>query len=642
MTATLSALAAAPAHATGSGRTDLGSPTVSGLAERPLADAELWLLWHRDVLLPTGLDVLIDGASALTGDGSFVLLPTRGARARALPGRFDAFVGEYEWPYPIVLRHRGRELRIGALHLRALDALRWALVDAHQHVWLVLGAGHPRMSQDQRQLNLSGAELRIGAALSKWLGAPVLQDQPLATVIGRFPLADSRKVPIADSPVGCPIPARWPGTLIDPNNPSLGHYRADVRLIQVTPLRFLRCRQLAQPDLQCDGPGGVEGEVALAPDAVLQNSGETDAADVPWYPKFLGTLPPYGNDQHPYLVWNLYREDPDGYLLQIGRSGLKHAFVTINNGCTLGCPPPPPANANQVLYPNCSDVYSAGTNDTVQFIGPRSELIPAQGLWARCGSVFDPDCDGVENTPSTQPYQLRLVTRESDIDPAMHPASRYFEDAWYVVRDDINIDNGMAWREVQASFVIDVWNFQFVDTELQNGPMVARWTYAPMVAGERSLSRLRTVEGEFGLGARVEQIGPALWRYRYVLANLDYARTLTSGTPPNLQMQAEHGLNALAVPLVGFAAASNLGFRDGDPSAGNDWNAQLTPSQLRWSAPDGTAELRWSNLISVGFDSTTPPGYGQASVELAGSPGAANASLRTLVPGGEMLADGFE
>ena len=29
------------------------------------------------------------------------------------------------------------------------------------------------------------------------------------------------------------------------------------------------------------------------------------AADIHWYAKFSGNFPPYNNDQHPYLIWNL-------------------------------------------------------------------------------------------------------------------------------------------------------------------------------------------------------------------------------------------------------------------------------------------------------------------------------------------------
>jgi hypothetical protein len=53
---------------------------------------------------------------------------------------------------------------------------------------------------------------------------------------------------------------------------------------------------------------------------------------VPWYSKFSGSFPPYNNDQHPFLVWNMYRV-ANGAIQQIGASGMKHAFLTINSNC---------------------------------------------------------------------------------------------------------------------------------------------------------------------------------------------------------------------------------------------------------------------------------------------------------------------
>lgn len=158
--------------------------------------------------------------------------------------------------------------------------------------------------------------------------------------------------------------------------------------------------------------------------------------------------------------------------------------------------------------------------------------------------------------------------------------------------------------------------------------------------GFRSFTRRRLPQGEIALGARVERIGPSLWRYRYVLANLDFARVTTSGALPNLRLDSEHGVGAFALPLLN-ASASDLGFRDGDALAGNDWNSQLTVNELRFIAPQADAELRWGNLLSFGFDSASPPGYALASVEL-GIAGQITQAMPTLVPGGELFFDGFE
>ena len=81
--------------------------------------------------------------------------------------------------------------------------------------------------------------------------------------------------------------------------------------------------------------------IAIAPSASLMNVGITD---IPWYQKFTGNFPPYNNDQHPYLLWDMYRLS-NGVLDQIGVSPLKHAFLTINAGC--GCP------SGNIMWVNC-------------------------------------------------------------------------------------------------------------------------------------------------------------------------------------------------------------------------------------------------------------------------------------------------
>ena len=63
----------------------------------------------------------------------------------------------------------------------------------------------------------------------------------------------------------------------------------------------------------------AEGTFELvAPSSSLVNLQGLDGADVPWFTKFTGPFPPYNNDQHPYLIWNMYRIDSNGKMEQIG------------------------------------------------------------------------------------------------------------------------------------------------------------------------------------------------------------------------------------------------------------------------------------------------------------------------------------
>ena len=104
--------------------------------------------------------------------------------------------------------------------------------------------------------------------------------------------------------------------------PNGGTYQADLFMLAFDP-QFSRCNG-------CTGPSG-HGTVVFTPSSSLKNNvndgslqvtipnqgalGTSNvpwAADIPWYTKFSGSFPPYGNDQHPFLIWNM-RKPGDRY-----------------------------------------------------------------------------------------------------------------------------------------------------------------------------------------------------------------------------------------------------------------------------------------------------------------------------------------
>ena len=605
------------------------------LPQAEIRQASLQLDWHQPILDALRLRIVLAGQ-----EGDLRLRFAGSASVRAIPGAVDGFAGRLELPGSWQLQRGSQLLELGALHWRPLPGaeFRWAVHSADGRLWFLLGPGHPRMAADHGSMRVDQMEWRIGPALAAWLGHPGLLDQSLAEAILDLDLAASP----TPSPRGvCASGPNWPGKPIDPQQPQLGSYRADVLLNTLTRPIFRRCRRLGPTPGLCDGPGGQEGEVVFAPDALLANSLQPDTADVPWYQRFQGTFPPYNNDQHPLLIWNLYRMDNLGRLLQIGRSGVKHAFVTINNGCTLGCDPPAPANANNVLYPGCSDVYAAGSNDAWLHLGPRSEVAPAAAIWGRCGSLVDPDCNGVRDNPPDDGYTARMVIRESDIDPALHPGSRYFLDGWYLVRDDINIDNTMGHIEVTPEF-FELWNI-LLTAPFARGPMVERWLAQAPPADLTLIRRWRSAEGQFVLAAWVSDLGNGQWRYRYALSNLDFARSQLDGAPPNQRVLSNRGLSGIRIersaPTI---AILDPWFADGDPASGNDWLHTLSPGSVDWTAPNAASSLDWGTLYSLSYVSDTAPGMVQATlpVQDPGNPDALR--LLTLGPGGSLFRDGFE
>jgi hypothetical protein len=347
---------------------------------------------------------------------------------------------------------------------------------------------------------------------------------------------------------------------------------------------------------------------------------------VPWYNRFSAPKPPYNNDQHPYLVWAMYRL-LDGRLEPLARSPLKHAFATINAGC-------PPCEPGHILWAGtgaaghpsagCTDVYAKTTNENRNLLGPRSEVTASTGVWQRCGSIFDPDCDdAMDFPPVTGDFDRRMAVPEAAL---AVPGALYFVDSWYVVRDDVDIFNSMGYRQVDPVLDGNVWSFGLVGGYAQ-GPVADAWV-DPQAPGRDALNqRLDTGEGWVQLAVRVSYLGGGVYRYDYALVNHDFDRQLAS----------------LALPLAAGAGVMAASFTDADEDPANDWAASVVGDSLVWQAPDAAAAADWGTLLSFSFQSTTPPAAAAASLGVAEAGDPASLTISTLAPGvAELFADGFE
>ncbi len=592
-------------------RLQLNDDTLSQLGLR--ADGRIeWIV----PLLPSGDAAAVLGDAAPTG--LFGTLEASGLRLERADGA------------------RSPPLRLGSDG----QGLDMPLFDAEGRVWLRIRHGM-RSPEAAHGLRLFTADLRAGPALAGWLGLP-RSDDFVAGLGLDLPLQARA------SEKSCAAP-NWPGT---------EGFVTDVLLTNIDVVSAPRCRRLDAPTERCDGPGGVEGEVVVAPAATLANSSAANATEVPWYQQFSAPTAPYGNDQHPFLVWNLYRIDADGTIRQIGRSALKHAFATANTGCLdATCTG---GGWSQILGRGCSDLYSVSSNDCSRFLASRREVIAASGRWGRCGSLFDADCDGVPDprighpqalfcsatvgSPANDGYGLRLVVAESGIDPTRHPGARWFLDAWYVVRDDADLFNTMGWRELSPTFdppEVTSRRWRLDPAAFVSGALLPTWTAMPG-ASHRLHAVVSTDEGQAGLGSRVERLPDGRFRYTYALMNYSLGRAVTEGNEPNLRVLRNLGIDALAVDLGDVEAATGIGFEDGDAHPGNDWNAGQAGSQLRWSAGDG-ADLAWGSLLQVSFVSRRPPAAGQIDLDMAeaGAPG--SYPVGALVPDPEWLfGNGYE
>jgi len=345
--------------------------------------------------------------------------------------------------------------------------------------------------------------------------------------------------------------------------------------------------------------------VFVAPSATLKNVG---VADVPWQQKFTGVFPPYGTNQHPFLVWSMYRVH-EGKFQQIGRSGVKHAFLTINFNCTLNC------NDNQILWPGCEDVYGVGNNDSNFDLGPRAEIEAAAGIWEQCGSFFDPGCVG-NQTNSSANTENRLGVLDSDLGLGPQGAEYFFQ-AWYVVRDDINIFNTMGKRPLNPSRSGNVWNFN--PGTFSVGATIDEWVDPVNPgAGEANITIDAKENGSAKLALKTEDLGNGVYRYFYALNNFDI----------------DVGITEFSINLAPGTTISNIEFLDIDENAGNQWAVTQQNNQLTFTAPAGEFQL-WDSVYNFTFDANAEPVLGTTELLINGD--ATSTSLDILAPSGTVI-----
>lgn len=501
-------------------------------------------------------------------------------------------------------------------------------------------------STDGRRLQLLAADLRLGEAVAQRLGNAAWAGLTIADAQGHFAVA-----PVAArAPSSCALP-HWPGS-------NGGAYVADLQLDDIS-AQMMRCGEpgCSGAACTCDGPGGSDAAVVIAPRAELSNTADDNgglpctpqdpcSADIPWNAKFSVPRPPYGNDQHPLLIWNLYRLDADGGIAQIGRSGVKHAFVALNTGCDC-------ADA-QILGRGCGDVYASNNNDNNVALGPRSEIVPVQTLWARCGALDDDEvvppntdfggCDGVRDASGNTVWSQRLTVRESQLDPAQHAGARYVFEAWYLVREDMNIYNSMGFIEVDPQWT-GIWNLpRASDSGFRRGAALDAWTEAASGVLQQ-VDSVAEARGHLRLATRVRALPGGRWRYDYALMNFDFAEATLAGIAPNERLLNSSGIAAVSLALPADARILASAVADGDADSGNDWDPQHVAQTLRWQMRT-TQFLRWGSLMRYSLVADAAPVPANMHSWLGVAADRAGPAFASLAPGprdtDRLFADVFE
>jgi len=492
------------------------------------------------------------------------------------------------------------------------------LSDAQGMDWLYMDYGHYEI--DDGWLYARYMDVRIGRDLAARLGDPSLfgfmvGSALLETRLEQFPEAQpATRTGISSS---CPVQ--------DPNWPTLSGFDADIAMLKLDSVN-----QVAREG----------GRVAIAPSAYFENIG---TADVPWFSQFAdsrnvdaccadqgdGVCAPYGNDQGGLLVYHLYRF-VDGRLEQLAQSQVKHAFNSINidtGAGSVACGAS--SSPGRVVPSGCEDLYQVSSNANQAYLGPREEIVAHSGIWLRDGSIWDltgplgePDgnCDYLPDVllyggqvPCQAPVADAMDRRMSVLEAELStPDARYFIEAWYLVRDDVNIFNSIGRKEITPAFN-SAWTFATA-APFQQGPVIDEYLTLQDGNAGGMTDVIDSGEGFVQVSSTVTMLADDRWQYDFTLMNFDFDRAIGS----------------FDIPVSAAVSIIETAFFDGDTDSENNWVANTQPALVSFTASD-TDELKWGSLVSFRFiaDKRPNPGVGTLHVADAGEPSSLNINLLT-------------
>jgi len=583
---------------------------------------EIWSAWGgqaqfrfapmvlRDMQLEVSTpDQVIRGALSYAADPIQLNIANLGSLAFHAPfGHFEGFVdGRLTINQPMSMRLAGgREVSWQTMVISPRQTDRFPGLQIHDgngNLLFTTGSIHVYVDQIADQLTMERMDVFLAEDLAARLGEPRFAGAAVAE------LAMGVQLNIPD---GAETQVRG-GTCADrPKWPTEG-FVADVGL---TAMGQVDDRGSVQID-------GLNYEI-VTPSSRLENLLGLDGADVPWHRKFTGNFPPYNNDQHPYLVWNMYRVDSIGKLEHISRSGIKHAFLTININCTIDCGSGGiPGADGHILWPGCEDVYGVFNNDSPGDLGPREEVNALTGVFESTGSFFDQNGDGVQDNGSDAPGENRMLVLVEDLQQA---DADYFFESWYVIRDDSDIYNSMGFHPTTPTNTSGN-NWSYGLGAFQNGPVIDQWVdpATDPATGSQNVEFFNPSVGHFKLAVKTTDLGGGLFRYVYMLMNFD----------------VNAGVSALTLDDVGSVEPGSVEFHDVDQDNGNDWSVSEGP--LRFAAAAG-AQMPWGNGYTFSFVAG-PPAPGEVTVSIGDSGGAVSdrrIQILTATLPEVLLVDGFE
>ena len=600
-----------------------------GIQYLSAAGGQLSLTFYHGNVLDSGLQLEGAHREDFQHDRAVLNSPGKGGiNFRANDGYFTQLEDGY-LPLDTGLRisANGFSLDSSQLHITPKEFTRDTLLLSDQQGmdWFYLDYGH--YERQGQWLIARFLDMRITRELASRLGDPNLQGHIVGFATLETRINEQPGVQLGNAET-CPVET--------PNWPTQDGFDADVAMLDLESVN-----QIAREG----------GRVALAPSAYFENIG---SADIPWFSQFAdtrnvdaccidqgdGVCAPYGNDQGGLLVYALYRF-VDGRLEQLGQSQVKHAFNSVNMDTAAGSLPcRTPDHSGRIIPSGCEDLYQVNTNALQSYLGPRDEIIAHTGVWLRAGSIWDqtgpeggPDgnCDYMPDyplyggqvpcaAPVTGVMDRRLSVSETDLTT---PGARYFIEAWYLARDDINILNSFGHKEIKPAFTA-VWAFPDV-AQFQQGPVIEEFVALQNANAGSLVDSVISDEGQLRVSSSVSGLGADQWQYDISLMNLDFDRAI----------------KGFDIPVPGGVNISMVAFFDGDSDPGNNWEITVSAGSISFRAQDD-ASLKWGSLVSFRFVADRQPAEVTATLLTAEGGSPDSLQTTTFSPLDLLFEDSFE
>lgn len=639
-------------------------------AARPwsVAGGEIGVRWDTGLLVNLGMTVQAKPAGQTSrvdrGNHQWFTLGKPTLEFGVVNNTVEVFTGgamQMQGGYVLDLRDGSHiDLRDATIRPNKTAPKVFDVVSSDGQVWMQINHPMYDLKVGQHTFVVHAADVRASQALAARLHSPAVAGQYLGGVTWQTNVvkAGSNVVP---ETVCTPFP--WPGVAV-PGVPG-ATYQQDLFMQKFPTIDVVGC-SLGNLTSHCDGPGGDDGIVSYTLATQLKgnvNSGSMQptvsgdplgtstalySATIAWYLMFNpdqtppnSAQPPYSNDQHAYILWNLYRFNADGSLESIGRSGLKHAYHANTGGACLD-----ECNSSHALGRGCEDQYSTGDNDNPLNMGPRAEVVPATGVWGRCGSIWDTQCTGNQQpaSPPGDPYgngnntwTQRMKTRESQLDPAVNPGATYLVEAWYVARDDVNIYNSMATERITPTWIDGspgAW-LPLTPVNYRLGPAIDRWVDpANPQANARNAELAPPEGGHVKVAVKVADLGNGIWRYDYAVMNLDYSRAIVvpQDNGPDPRVVSNKGFDSFRIALPPGSTVSATHFRDDTNVGDQPWTVNIGSASVTWTSAGTT--LDWGSMFAFSVTTNVAPGNGSSTLHVAHAGTPAAYDVATLVPGG--------